>query len=362
MFPASVYSPIYLSAVIILTVILSVRYKNISGSDILYQDNGNPILQIIIPIAFALFIGFRPVSGSYFGDMFNYDEIYRALLFGKDFHFNWDSKEYLFDNIFAWLGANRFDVTVFFVGCAIIYFIGSYAGISRIFSKNALYAFICFLGAFSTFSYGTNGLRAGMAAAMFYIALAYYNKVLIFAIFLWISLGFHHSMILPIVSVIIAYFYRNSRIYLLFWFFAFVLSSLHITYFQTLLGSISEEGNNSYLNNIDTEWGGKGGFRLDFILYSCVPIITGYYWYVRRNLKDKLYSIIYNTYILTNGVWMLCMYASFTNRIAYLSWFLYPLVLIYPLLKFDLFERQGKIVNYTVWGQLLFTLVMAFIY
>ncbi len=28
----------------------------------------------------------------------------------------------------------------------------------------------------------------------------------------------------------------------------------------------------------------------------------------------------------------LCMYAGFTNRIAYLSWLIYPIVLIYPYL------------------------------
>ncbi|MBD5228356.1 MAG: hypothetical protein HDS67_10085 [Bacteroidales bacterium] len=361
MLPAPLYSPIYLTIVTILTIALSIRYKKLSDYDILHGVNKTLIFQTAIPIIIALFIGFRPLSGYYFGDMSNYN-IYYTSLYGKEFIFSWDKKNFLFDNFIEWLSANQYEVTTFFVYCSFIYFLGTYIGLRTIFNNNSLYAFICFLGAFSTFSYGTNGLKAGMAAAIFYIALSYYNKPLIFALFLWISLGFHHSMILPIIAVVITYFYRNSRIYLLFWFVTLIIAFLHITYFQTLLGEISEEGNNSYLNNIDTDWGGKGGFRLDFILYSCVPIITGYYWYVRRNLKDKLYSIIYNTYILTNGVWMLCMYASYTNRIAYLSWFLFPLVLIYPLLKFDLFERQGKIVNYTVWGQLLFTLAMAYLY
>lgn len=343
----------YLILVFILTIHVSKKYSYLSQEEIIYGDNCNT-MSLLIPIGFALFIGFRPLS-RVFGDMGAYEEVYRVLIYGKEYQFSWDTENYLFDNIFNWLGANMIDIRVFFVGCAFVYFLGTYIGIKKIFSGNALFAFVCFLGAFSTFSYGTNGLKAGLAATFFYIAVSFSKNPILFALFLWISLGFHHSMILPVIAVIMAYVYRNSRVYLIFWVICLVIALLHITYFQSLLGGISEEGNNSYLNAIDSEWGGKTGFRYDFVIYSSIPIITGYYWYIKRNFKDKVYSIIYNTYLLSNGIWMLCMYAAFTNRIAYLSWFLYPLVLIYPLFNFRLFDNQSKVLNYTVWGQLIIT-------
>ncbi|MBD5336439.1 MAG: hypothetical protein HDR95_03890 [Bacteroides sp.] len=361
MIPASYYHPIYFVAVILLTIVLSIRYQTISDERLLYSYKATSLWAWIVPMAFALFIGFRPVSGQYFVDMANYDVAYYTLTYGKQYDWDWHSTNYIFDNVFNWLGEKEYDISVFFVGSAIIYFIGTYVGIRKIFPNNALYAYVCFLGAFSTFSYGTNGMKAGLAATLFIIAVAYYSKPIIGILFLFLSLGFHHSMILPIVAVAISFFYRNSKAYLLVWIVAFIIALLHITYFQEIFGGMADDKGSNYLLDTTEDWGGKTGFRLDFVIYSILPIVTGFYWVVRNNIKDAGFSILYNTYVLTNAVWMLCMYANFTNRIAYLSWFLYPIVLIYPLLKINLLDKQSIILNYTVWGQLIITLMLAFI-
>ena len=361
MLPASQYLSIYSIAVIILTSVMAIRYRTFSDEELLYQTKPTSIWVWLVPLGFALFIGERPLSGRYFVDMSNYNEAYYSLYYGTEFKWDWQSTNYIFDNVFRWLASERYEINVFFVGAAIIYFIGAYIGLKKLFPTNALYAFVCFLGAFSTYSYGTNGLKAGMAASLFIIAIAYYSKPLVSILFLFLSLGFHHSMMLPIVAVVIAFFYRNSKIYLLVWLIALLIAVLHITFFQEMFGGMVDEGGSSYLLETNEDWGGKTGFRWDFVIYSMLPIITGFYWVVRNNIKNSGFSIIYNTYILTNAVWMLCMYASFTNRIAYLSWFLYPIVLIFPLLKLDLLERQSMILTYIVWGQLIITLALAYL-
>lgn len=338
------------------------RSSSVTEQKLLSKDSPTSLLVWLIPISFALFIGYRPIDGFAFVDMKGYNGVYYTLAYGNDFTFNWDASNYLFDNIFNWLGSKRYEITTFFVGSAIIYFVGAYIGYKELFPSNSLIAYIGFLGAFSTFSYGTNGIKAGMAASLFIIAIASYKKPIISTIFLFLSLGFHHSMILPVTAVIIAYAYHNSKIYLLFWFFALVVSLLHIQYFQEILGSMADESGSEYLLDTDDDWGGKTGFRWDFVLYSAIPIITGFYWVVRHNIKDFGFNLIYNTYLLTNGIWMLCMYASFTNRIAYLSWLLYPLVLLYPLLRIDLFNRQVTVLKSVIWGQLIVTIILAFIY
>ena len=361
MLPASQYLSIYSIAVIILTSVMAIRYRTFSDEELLYQTKPTSIWVWLVPLGFALFIGERPLSGRYFVDMSNYNEAYYSLYYGTEFKWDWQSTNYIFDNVFRWLASERYEISVFFVGAAIIYFIGAYIGLRKLFPTNALYAFVCFLGAFSTFSYGTNGLKAGMAASLFIIAIAYYSKPLVSILFLFLSLGFHHSMMLPIVAVVIAFFYRNSKIYLLIWAIALIIAVFHITYFQQLFGGMADEDGASYLLETNDNWGGKTGFRWDFIIYSMLPIVTGFYWVLRYNIKDAGFSILYNTYVLTNAVWMLCMYANFTNRIAYLSWFLYPIVLIYPLLKINLLDKQSVILNYTVWGQLIITLTLTFV-
>ena len=75
-----------------------------------------------------------------------------------------------------------------------------------------------------------------------------------------------------------------------------------------------------------------------------------------------LYKDLLNLYLCTNGVWMLCMYANFTNRIAYLSWFLYPIVLIYPFLNEELGPQRYRQFSKVMLCHLAFTLFMAFIY
>lgn len=123
---ASLYSPIYLTLVTILTFVCSINYQEntvgLGGN----KNASNQYIGFILAIILSLFIGLRPLSGKHFVDMFNYNENYYALAYGKDFEFSFDKENFIFDNIFDWLGANCFDITIFFVLIAFIYFLGSY--------------------------------------------------------------------------------------------------------------------------------------------------------------------------------------------------------------------------------------------
>ena len=68
-------------------------------------------------------------------------------------------------------------------------------------------------------------------------------------------------------------------------------------------------------------------------------------------------------YLTCNGIWMLCMYAQFTNRIAYLSWFMYPILLVYPC--YAIVDKNHPLVlvrQKVVLLHLAFTLFMDLIY
>lgn len=140
----------------------------------------------------------------------------------------------------------------------------------------------------------------------------------------------------------------------------------HVSVFANLFASFSDQTGSEYLTNTgqnDDYFGGKGGFRYDFVLYSSMPVLVGYLIEMKKKLPvSRIYGDLIHLYICINSVWMLCMYASYTNRIAYLSWFLYPVVLIYPYLneKIDRY-RYSKFAK-VVLAHIGFTLFMFLIY
>ena len=93
-----------------------------------------------------------------------------------------------------------------------------------------------------------------------------------------------------------------------------------------------------------------------------MPIIVGWIGVYSRNIESKNYSFLLNLYTLVNAVWLLCVHVYFSNRIAYLSWLMYPIVLIYPFLRENWGDNRYVIFKYVAYGHLLFTLFMNFVY
>jgi len=105
------------------------------------------------------------------------------------------------------------------------------------------------------------------------------------------------------------------------------------------------------------------GFRFDFLIYSMMPIILGYYIIYKRGIRDKTYELLLNTYTLSNAFWVMVIRAPFSNRFAYLSWFMYPIVLAYPLFRVNIWGcQQGKILVQIMFAQIFFTWFMDVIY
>lgn len=358
--PVSSYFILYPIVVAILTVftLSTLKFHHFieEKSNVKY----NSVPGLIVALVFAIFVGLRPLSAK-FVDMINYSQVYYALNYGREFKgFNFDAN-YISDNVFAWMGANYYEVGAFFLLMSLIYFVITYFAMTKIFRQYAFLGFITFLGAFSTFSYATNGIRAGAAAAFFLLAIGYFSCKWKGALCLFISLGLHHAMILPIIAYIAVWLFSRPKAYFVFWLVCVCISFLHITFFQQIFASLSDESGATYLSSIDTDWGGKVGFRLDFILYSCFPIVIGYYAIFKRRLTSRLYSFMLSLYMLINAVWMLCMYAAFTNRIAYLSWLMYPVLIVYPFVCKNFMPNQRLWLVIVVLIQFIFTVLIGFI-
>jgi len=357
------YQPIYLLIVTILTYIICQRYS------LWYNDEeernavvSQPRYAGILAVFMTFFIGLRPIRG-HFVDMWNYKVNYMTFNYGKPFKFTWDTDNILFDNLMSWLGSNRVDITYFFLFVAVIYFGLMFLACRKLFPNDTLLSFLVYLGAFSTFSYGTNGIKAGAAASIFLLALAYWENKWVTIPVLLVSIGFHHSMIVPVVAFLIAYFYRNPHVFIGGWLLCLFLAAIHVTDFMTFFSGFADEQGALYLDtDVKNAVLYVSGFRPDFILYSAIPIFIGYYHIRRSEIESETYNLLWCTYTLTNCVFLLCTYGTFINRIAYLSWLMLPFVLIYPFLNADLGSYHNRYLKYAVYGHLGFTLFMAFYY
>lgn len=362
MIPAAYYKTIYLIIVTLMSLVAYIQYQHRNGLREFKHTTIDATTGALV-LFMVLFIGFRPVSGQHFGDMVNYASWYGIFYEGVPFHFDRDTDNILFDNLYAWWGSERLGYTSFFACIATIYFGASYLGIRKLFPSHRLTAYLVFLSAFSTFSYATNGIKAGAAASLFIWAIGYRENLKVCIPLILISWGFHHSMVMVVAGFVLTLFMKNPKWYFYGWVFCFLMAALHITAFQHFFSDFTTEHGADYLLTEGGNEGTKGGFRIDFILYSAMPILVGYYAVFKKKMRlSPLYKDLLNLYLVLNGTWMLCMYASFTNRIAYLSWFLYPIVLIYPFLQEQWGKSRYKTFGLVMLGHLGFTLFMNIIY
>lgn len=348
---------IYNLFVLILTYFLVSHYGTVDFVDPNRDNNSKPILALAT-VAFVVFLmGLMPFTGHYTADRANLVDWY-VLYRGKHFVFSWDESNYLFDNIYAFIACNNFPPSYFFFPVAVIYVGCMYWACCRFFPKDSLLAFVVYLGAFSTFSYGTNGAKAGAAASLFLVAIAYRENWKMATLFCFLSLGFHHSMMAPIVMFVLTYFVKKRDYYFYAWLASCVIAALGITSIQEFLADFTDDrAGNGYLALTEVKRA-VSGFRPDFILYSAVPIFWGHYLYRKYDLESDTYNFLLNLYTGVNALFILCSYGSYINRIAYLSWLMYPIVLIFPFLKFDLGDNHYRNLKYVVYGHLGFTLIM----
>lgn len=328
MIPAAFYQEIYLAIVGIITMVCYFRYYKARTA---VRESVLPGL--VLAVFMVVFIGLRPIAFPEFGDMSGYAWYHDAWLH-KKWSFDWDTENVIFDNLIQRATAAKLGIrhTGLFVIIAAIYFLVRYWSTVKFFPRNSLMAYLVFLGAFLTFTSSTNGMKAGIASSCFVLALAYWRNWKVAGILLLITWGLHHAFFPCAVAFVGAYFYRNTKVYLGIWFVALIIAALHITFFQELFASAGiDKKAEEYLNVGDK--GYRTGFRIDFVIYSFMPILLGWYMMVKKGFKSVEFSFLLNVYLILNAVWLMCMYASYTNRIAAMSWAIIPVLLCYPFLS-----------------------------
>lgn len=347
------YFPLFINGALIIllfTLLHNMVLDFNSDRNLKYINFIGPIVVIFL----IFYIGLRPVSGKYFVDMRTYANHFYGYANGGDIK---TEKDLVF-HYFMKFCSSFMSVHSFFLVCAIIYLYPMYRVSKVFFKKYWFYSFLTLVASFSFWTYGVNGIRNGMATSLFLLGLSYQKKIGITYIIFLISFLFHKTLILPILAYTLSLLYNNPKVFFKFWLaaipFSFVLGGFFTSIFTAL--GFGDDRLEAYLSN-----DGGTSFRFDFVIYSASAVYTAWYFVIKKKFKDKVYYHLVNTYLISNAFWILVIRANFSNRFAYLSWFMMGLVIIYPFIKAEITNKNVKI-GKVMFLYFAFTYFMVYIY
>ena len=360
------YSTVYYCFFVVVCWLTTIYYVGSNTQKILHSE-GSPSqpLAIFLTIVVAFFLGLRPIAGGDFGDTIAYSNHYILLNHYAPVDF---STEWLWENFQLFskrvLGLN---VHEFFVLDDLLYFGGMLICSILVMRKNLWIGMLFFFTGFQTYSFAINGLRNGLACSMVLVAIALLanrRKKFVAVILMLLALFIHRSSMLPSVMALTSLFYlKDTKVALRFWYASIVLSLFAGPAFEHFFASLGfDDRMSAYTAEGSSDGLLYSGFRFDFLFYSAFPVWMIWYVTQRRKFNNPEYSVYANTYLLCNAFWILVIRASFSNRFAYLSWFLYPLVIAYPLMRMNLWKDQDRKTAIIFFFYTGFTFFMFFVY
>lgn len=250
---------------------------------------------------------------------------------------------------------------IYFFITALIYTGCYYWSCIKLAPKGTLIMFLMFCSSMFFIAYGVNTIRAGLAMALLIYGISSYqkNKILFYVLGIC-AINIHFSIALTFIAFIIANILKTPKFCFYLWCACIMASIFAGAWFENLFANIIDDSkfNNYVLASQELDSHYKSGFRIDFILYSIIPIILGYYYIYKKKFNDKYYFGLYCTYIIANSFWILVIRANFSDRFAYLSWALMPILIIYPLLHQKLFKQQYLIITICLLCSTLFSMII----
>ena len=358
--PVQYYTDIYYNIILLIILITWIHTKSFSGftKDTYIFSKISGVLLFWVTL---LYMGLRPISW-YFGDMGAYAHIYNIYASGNTLSREGDIGFYTLMKGLSYFQS----VSFFFFAITLLYILPLYIATKRLFKKYYYFAFLILVSSFSFWTYGTNGIRNGLATSFILLAFSYMNKKWIMYLLFTIAYSFHSSVLIPIVAYFITTRYNSSKFYFKIWGISILLSltiGSVVENFISNLGIMQGDKISGYFKNKDAyaESFASSGFRWDFLMYSAFAVGIGYYFIHVKKINDKYYTQLTNIYLLSNAVWILVIKASFSNRFAYLSWFMMGLVIIYPFLQKVYWKKQFSIIGSLTLLYFSFTYVMNFI-
>lgn len=359
-----IYAQVYYWIAFVLCAFVFFRYLTSENNKLLLQQN-TFVPALLLSVLAILYLGLRPTHFM-FGDMVNYAKGYRyGLMTGVAI----ESKG---EWVFAWIQQILINLgmkeNIFFLICSLGYIYLQYWVCKKILWENVWIAMLFILSAFEFYVFAVNGVRNGLACAMVMAAMTMAiqgngntKKLVLAAIIAFLARGIHSSVVVPIGCAIVAlYWIKNPKYALYIWVASIAVSLVAGSFFVDLIGDMmsGEATYNDYTHHQTESTFSRTGFRWDFLLYSAMPVWLIYIVNIKRKIRERVFDFLSVTYLLANSFWILVIRVNYSNRFAYLSWFLYPLVLAYGLIRLKIWEDQDRRIGLFLLAHAGFTLFM----
>ena len=343
MIPASLYAPLFLYLSTIVAFIYATQYLSSRGYTLQIQQN-NFLLPLTLSLVLVFWIGDRPVS-VIFGDTVSYASSYIKLDNNNPGTYNL-REEWVWTWLMITCKKLGLNIHGFFIVIEAGYILSILWAVKRFMPTNTMLGMLFVFTSLMFFTFGTNGLRNGLACHIILLAMSFFfdNKYITGALLCLIAFGIHRSTMLPIAGMVAGRFLMTDLKWTIyFWiisiFLSLALGNSIISFFSSL--GFDDRMSQYNTSEYDSSFS-HTGFRWDFLLYSAMPIIMGWYVCVKKHIRDDWYKAMCITYTLCNAFWVMIIRAAFSNRFAYLSWFMYPIIIAYPLINLPIWKDQDK--------------------
>ena len=357
-----IYQEVFTGATALLAVAMGI--SRFTSPDNSFQQNGSRLLwPLLLCLGLTLWLGFRPASFA-FGDTVYYAYEYNSLI-PRSLSIDW-SKEWIWQCILNGSKAAGLSLPLFFTIIAAGYVLSAFWAIKLFLPKDPMLGTVFLLSSLMFFPFAVNGLRNGLACHLVLLGAAWLfdDKWVPGALTLLVALGIHRSVLLPILAIVFArFFFRNVRYAIVIWVSAIFVSLVTGDAFANIFAGLGfDDRMSQYVSITDMSEFSKVGFRWDFLLYSAAPIVMSWYVCIKKDLQDNWYNALCTVYCLCNAFWVLVIRSAFSNRFAYLSWFLYPIVIAYPLVNMPIRGDQDRFTGWVLIAYAGFSAFMWFIF
>lgn len=307
---------------------------------------------ILLAVSMTYLMGVYPIGWNTAGDRQNYGSIFEHIQYYgiTDNNISVAEQGYLYFNSFV---GKFLNTEQYFILVAAIYVLNYSIAIWRMVRRNSYWMLLACVISMGFVSYNVNVLRAGLAISFVFLAISLYPSKIKMLICGIIAISLHRSTMIPAVMMFVSLFFNKTKLFYYLWFLSIIVSAVGGDFFNSIFASFTEDNRSEYLTRARMS-DYNVGFRIDFLIYSLIPLLIGYFYIYRKRFNDNLYQFIYNTYILTNIFWILVIRANYSDRFAYLSWFMIPVLLTYPLLKTRFLPNQNIWITAILVGELIF--------
>ena len=286
-----------------------------------------------------------------------------AVLIDDYFNFN---REWFFDFVMRLCKILVNDAQFWFVIVELFYVGCQLWACKRLLWENVWMAVAFVFFSFQFCAYGINGIRNGMACAIMMLAISFFcdrNKsaYVIGSLLFVLAMGCHRSVMIPMAALMVSiYVVKDIKKAIYIWLACIAASLVSGDFFQGFFGDMGLDDRMSDYSSVSERTLSQFshlGFRWDFLLYSAMPVWLA--WFVQsRGIVDKTFTLLANTYIIANSFWVLICRVAFSNRFAYLSWFLYALVIAYAVIRIPIWKNQDNIAGKILIAHTAFTIFM----